>query len=131
MPSFQRPSPQTIGAGAAVITVLIWASFIVVARASAQHTLTAFDIAFCRVVGAGMVLLPWGWWLVRRRGTAGWLGLSPLPFAVTAAVKALVGHRRSDAMAWSRMRAPLRSLGESECLRLFAAIDAIRAQAAA
>ena len=54
-----------------------------------------------------------------------------LPFAVTAAVKALVGHRRSDAMAWSRMRAPLRSLGEAECLRLFAAIDAIRAQAAA
>ena len=29
------------------------------------------------------------------------------------------------------MRAPLRSLGEAECLRLFAAIDAIRAQAAA
>ena len=51
-----------------------------------------------------------------------------LPFAVTAAVKALVGHRRGDHVAWSRMRAPLRSLGEAECRKIFAAIDAIRAQ---
>lgn len=54
-----------------------------------------------------------------------------LPFAVTAAVKALVGHRRKDPVAWSRMRAPLRSLGEAECVRLFAAIDAIREKRAA
>lgn len=54
-----------------------------------------------------------------------------LPFAVTAAVKALVGHRRKDPVAWSRMRAPLRSLGEAECLKLFATIDAIRARRAA
>jgi drug/metabolite transporter (DMT)-like permease len=86
MPSFHRPSPQTIGVGAAVITVLIWASFIVVARASALHTMNAFDIAFCRVVGAAMVLLPWGWWLVRRREAASWLGLSPLSFKVTAQI---------------------------------------------
>lgn len=50
-----------------------------------------------------------------------------LPFAVTAAVKALVGHRRNDPVAWSRMRAPLRSLDKTECLKLFAAVDAIRA----
>jgi 4-hydroxy-tetrahydrodipicolinate synthase len=54
-----------------------------------------------------------------------------LPYAVTAAVKALVGHRRKDAAAWSRMRAPLKSLGESDCLKLFAAVDAIRARRAA
>ena len=54
-----------------------------------------------------------------------------LPYAVTPAVKALVGHRRKDAIAWSRMRAPLKSLGESDCLKLFADIDAIRARRAA
>lgn len=54
-----------------------------------------------------------------------------LPYAVTAAVKALVGHRRNDPAAWSRMRAPLRSLSEAECLKLFAAVDAIRIKRAA
>ena len=54
-----------------------------------------------------------------------------LPYAVTAAVKALVGHRRKDPVAWSRMRAPLKSLSESDCQKLFAAIDAIRVRRAA
>jgi 4-hydroxy-tetrahydrodipicolinate synthase len=54
-----------------------------------------------------------------------------LPFAVTAAVKALVGHRRNDPVAWSRMRAPLRSLGEAQCRTLFAAVDSIRLKQAA
>ncbi|MDP2373852.1 dihydrodipicolinate synthase family protein [Reyranella sp.] len=54
-----------------------------------------------------------------------------VPFAFTAACKALVGHRRNDPVAWSRMRAPLRSLNEVECRALFAAIDAIRAKRAA
>lgn len=54
-----------------------------------------------------------------------------LPYAVTAAVKALIGHRRGDPVAWSRMRAPLRSLSEAECRKIFAAIDAIRAKRAA
>ena len=54
-----------------------------------------------------------------------------VPFAFTAACKALVGHRRSDPVAWSRMRAPLRSLNEAECRKLFAAIDGIRAKRAA
>jgi 4-hydroxy-tetrahydrodipicolinate synthase len=51
-----------------------------------------------------------------------------LPYAVTAAVKALVGWRRNDAAAWSRMRAPLASLSEADCIKLFAAIDAIRSK---
>jgi 4-hydroxy-tetrahydrodipicolinate synthase len=54
-----------------------------------------------------------------------------LPYAVTAAVKALVGHRRDDPVAWSRLRAPLRSLSEAECRKIFAAIDGIRAKRAA
>jgi 4-hydroxy-tetrahydrodipicolinate synthase len=54
-----------------------------------------------------------------------------VPFAFTAACKALVGHRRNDPVAWSRMRAPLRSLTEAECRKLFAAIDGIRAKRAA
>ncbi len=81
---------------AAVVTVIIWTSFIIIARASADParggTLTPFDIAFCRIVGASVILLPWGWLLVRRdraRGIAGqsalW-GLSPLCLRVTATV---------------------------------------------
>lgn len=100
MPSSSRPaasgfSPRTIGLAAAVVTVLIWTSFIIIARASADParggTLTPFDIAFCRIVGASLVLLPWGWWLVRRDrangvGQSSLLGLSPLSLRVTATV---------------------------------------------
>ncbi len=88
---FQRPSPRAVGWMAAVVTVFIWTSFIVVARATAHQTLTSFDIAFMRFVGAGVVLLPVGWWMVRqqrlRAPQAGsWLGLSPLGFRLTAGV---------------------------------------------
>jgi drug/metabolite transporter (DMT)-like permease len=100
MHSFPRPlvrglSPRTIGIGAAVITVLIWTSFILIARASADParggTLNSFDIAFCRIVGASLVLLPWGAWLVRcdRRagqGQSSLFGLSPLSLRITATV---------------------------------------------
>jgi 4-hydroxy-tetrahydrodipicolinate synthase len=54
-----------------------------------------------------------------------------LPYAVTAAIKALVGLRRNDPVAWSRMRAPLASLGEADVRKLGAAIDSIRAKRAA
>jgi 4-hydroxy-tetrahydrodipicolinate synthase len=54
-----------------------------------------------------------------------------LPYVVTAAVKALVGLRRNDPVAWSRMRAPLASLGEADVRKLGAAIDAIRGKRAA
>lgn len=83
-------SPRTVGIAAAVITVGIWAAFIVIARASAQGTLTPFDIALARVVGASAVLLPLGWWLVRRDRAQGsalpssFFGLSPLALRVTA-----------------------------------------------
>ena len=54
-----------------------------------------------------------------------------LPYAVTAAVKLLVGHRRNDAVAWSRMRAPLKSLSQADAVKLCAAIDGIRGKRAA
>ena len=79
-----RFSPRTVGLAAAVVTVVIWTSFIVIARASAQRTLGPFDIALARIVGASIVLLPWGFWLVRSGRLQGWLGLSPLSFRITA-----------------------------------------------
>lgn len=54
-----------------------------------------------------------------------------LGYPVTAAVKVLVGLRRNDPIAWSRMRAPLGSLGEADARKLGAAIDAIRSKRAA
>jgi drug/metabolite transporter (DMT)-like permease len=78
-----------------VVTVVIWTAFIVIARASAQRTLTPFDIVCARFVGAALVLLPWGWWLLRRERLAGkvmgWIGLSPLPFRTTAILGILGG----------------------------------------
>jgi len=81
-------SPRTVGLLAAVVTVLVWTAFIVIARASASHTLLPLDIALMRVLGASSVLLPWAWWRLRaarRRGEFGGslLGLSPLPLRVT------------------------------------------------
>lgn len=81
-------SQRSIGPLAAVITVLIWSSFIVVARASASHVLLPLDIACARILGASSVLLPWAWWLMREARQRGekvgslW-GLSPLPWRIT------------------------------------------------
>jgi drug/metabolite transporter (DMT)-like permease len=82
-----RFSSKTVGTASAVITVVIWTSFIVIARASADPTrgatLTPFDMALLRILGAGCVLLPWGAWLVRSGTARGWLGVSPLPWRIT------------------------------------------------
>ena len=71
-----------------MVTVLIWTAFIVVARASAAHTLLPLDIALIRILGASAVLLPWAWWRMRparQRGerVGSLFGLSPLPLRVT------------------------------------------------
>ena len=93
-------SKHTIGIAAAIITVTIWTGFIVIARAMSHRTLTPFDIAFVRMIGAGIIMLPWGWWWVRNQvnlnatanaGAAtnparGWLGLSPYPWKLTATI---------------------------------------------
>ncbi|MBB3180608.1 DMT family transporter [Variovorax sp. Sphag1AA] len=87
MPAAPRFSPRTLGLGAAVITVLVWTAFIVIARASAGRSLTPFDIAFARICGASLVLIPWGAWIVARdRDPArrSLFGLSPVPLRLTA-----------------------------------------------
>ncbi len=83
-----RFSSRTVGLASAIITVLIWTGFIVIARASASRGLLPLDIALARIVGASTVLLPWAWWLMRparQRGekTGSLLGLSPLPLVQT------------------------------------------------
>lgn len=102
---FQQPSPRVVGWLAAVVTVLIWTSFIVVARATAHKTLTSFDIAFMRFVGAGLVLAPVGWWMVRRLRAVGdgaphWLRMSPLGWRLTATV-GMVGGVAYACIAYS------------------------------
>jgi len=84
-------SKRKVGIAAAIITVAIWTGFIIIAREMAHKTLTPFDIAFVRMIGAAIVMVPWGWWWVRRsrqRGEPGadamWLGLSPYPWRITA-----------------------------------------------
>jgi len=87
-----RFSPRAIGIGSAIVTVLVWTAFIVIARASAGRSLTAFDLTVARICGASLVLVPWGAWLVqkqRRSQPAGpesgsLFGLSPLPLRITA-----------------------------------------------
>lgn len=81
-----------MGLLAALVTVTLWTSFIVIARASAQRSLTPLDITLLRIVGASLVLVPWGWWLVRRRRSllganapaSSLGGISPLPLPATA-----------------------------------------------
>lgn len=79
-----------MGLLAAAVTVLIWTSFIVIARASADPTrhpsLNPFDIVYARLWGAGLILLPWGWWLTRQGGSSSLFGLSPLPLRTTLTV---------------------------------------------
>ena len=98
-------SPRTIGITAAAVTILIWTAFIIIARATADPargvSLTPLDIVLARLLGAGLILLPWGWWLVRRdraanNGTgngkpSSMFGLSPLPLKVTALTGAFGG----------------------------------------
>ncbi len=83
-----RFSSRTVGLASAVITVLIWTGFIVIARASASRGLLPLDIALARILGASAVLLPWAWWLMRparQRGepVGSLFGLSPLPWGQT------------------------------------------------
>ena len=96
-----RFSPRVIGIGAAVLTVLIWSGFIVIARGSVQLHLLPLDIVFARMLGAASVLAPWGWFLVRRQRRAALagapaqgeslFGLSPLPLRTTLMVGSVGG----------------------------------------
>ncbi|MGF6527579.1 DMT family transporter [Variovorax sp. PvP013] len=101
MSSAVRPPPRftarQLGIGAAVVTVVVWTAFILIARASAARSLGPLDIAFLRICGAGLVLVPWGAWQVARArreaasgradaahpGPGSILGLSPLGLRLT------------------------------------------------
>jgi drug/metabolite transporter (DMT)-like permease len=83
-----QPPSRAVGIAAAVATILIWTAFIVVARAMALRSLAPGDIVLCRILGASLVLVPWGVWWVRRRRASGdprpsWLGVSPLSARLT------------------------------------------------
>ena len=103
-----RFSPKTVGVLAAIVTVTIWTSFIVIARATAHRSLTPLDICLLRFTGAALVLLPWGAWLVWRRakesvggvGPPSWLGLSPLGFRLTGLI-GLIGGVAYACLAYS------------------------------
>ncbi len=92
---YKSLSPRAVGISAAVITIIIWTSFIIIARATTDPargaTLLPLDIVLARILGAGLVLLPWGWWLVRRDRLQGnaeassLFGLSPLSLKITVA----------------------------------------------
>ena len=89
-------SPQNVGRLSAVITVFIWTSFIIVARASSAHVLLPLDIACARILGASAVLLPWAWWMMRAQRQNGesvgsLFGLSPLPLRPTVQAGLLGG----------------------------------------
>jgi drug/metabolite transporter (DMT)-like permease len=88
MQFFKSLTPRTIGISSAVITIAIWTSFIVVARAMALKSLTPLDIVACRIAGAALVLLPWGYFMVRRMRAENSqavtsLLISPLPLKLT------------------------------------------------
>ena len=95
-PAASRLSGRTIGLLAALVTVLIWTSFIVIARASTDPArgalLLPLDMGMARICGAFAVLAPWGWWLTRHDRAAGVVGaysfggLSPLPFRMTVLI---------------------------------------------
>lgn len=98
MPPAPRFSPRAIGIAAAVVTVLVWTAFILIARASAARSLTPLDLAFARMCGASVVLVPWGAWLVMKaRREAGGapvgslFGLSPIGLRLTALAGAFGG----------------------------------------
>ncbi len=70
MKSPKTLSPRAVGVLAAIVTVFIWTAFIIIARATTDpargNVLTPDDIVVARLLGAGLILLPWGCWLVRR-----------------------------------------------------------------
>jgi len=95
-----------IGGACALAVLAIWTSFILIARSSARHTLTPFDIAFLRFLFSGLVALPLVLWrgpLLRqglggahalRRGAtlAGLAGVAYCAFAYSGFFFAPVAH---------------------------------------
>jgi drug/metabolite transporter (DMT)-like permease len=94
MHSVHRKPGRATGIVAALVTIGIWTAFIVIARASAKGSLSPFDLALVRIVGASLVLVPVGWWMARRDAAhasaqegpghaSSFWGLSPLSWRLT------------------------------------------------
>ena len=88
--SLAHTSPKAKGLFFAVITIIIWVSFIIIARASSHGTLTGLDIAALRILGASSVLIPIGFWINKSNfespdanGPSSFWGLSPLNLRLT------------------------------------------------
>jgi drug/metabolite transporter (DMT)-like permease len=80
-----------LGVACAITVLLIWTSFILIARMSAKGHLSPFDIAFVRFLFSGLLVLPFlaarGAWLLQQLGptprVALWRGAA---LAVTAGI---------------------------------------------
>jgi drug/metabolite transporter (DMT)-like permease len=84
------PRQKWLGIGCALAVLCIWSSFILIARTSAKHTLTAFDIAFVRFVFAGVLVLPLLAWRAARAGRFG-AALPGLSLAQVVTLGAVAG----------------------------------------
>jgi drug/metabolite transporter (DMT)-like permease len=78
----------------ALVTIVIWVGFIIIAKASSHGSLTGLDIAALRILGASIILLPLGFWINKNKNPiphkdsvskdSSFAGLSPLSFKLTA-----------------------------------------------
>ncbi len=93
-----RASSQLLqGIMFAVITIVIWVGFVIIAKASTHGLLTGLDIATLRILGASVVLLPVGYCLNKNNAkdksqihnpqknltSSSFAGLSPLSLRLT------------------------------------------------
>lgn len=76
-----------VGVAWALAVLLIWTSFILIARASATRTLLPLDLAFMRLLFAGLLVLPYLAWR-RARGKR---LLGGLPVSQVVALAAVAG----------------------------------------
>jgi drug/metabolite transporter (DMT)-like permease len=89
-PSSSVPA-ATMARISALAVLIIWISFILVARGSARATLTPFDIVWLRFLFSGLVVLPFAWHFRR-------LWLPGLAAGVDAAAAPRVARRRALAL---------------------------------
>jgi len=69
------PRQKWLGGICAIAVLCIWTSFILIARGSTRHVLTAFDIAFLRFLFSGLAVLPLvAWWAHKARRPSAALG---------------------------------------------------------
>ncbi|MBL8286762.1 MAG: DMT family transporter [Rubrivivax sp.] len=90
-------SPAGLARLAAVTVLLIWITFILVARGSARGTLTPLDIAWLRFVFSGLVVLPFAW-RYRQALVRGLAGNGPSGNSAPGAAAAAAARLRRAAL---------------------------------